>query len=659
MGFHLGLAAAATVAVGIVGLPSVAGAVEVEPLDPASYPMGSRPVSLQVADFNGDGASDLVAADPPFDRVAVLLNEGDGSFSATALYPAGDQPGQIAVGDLNGDDAPDLALTNREIDSVSVLLNVNGGFPVVTTYAVGDIPASIAIGDVNDDGHADIAVANLNDGVLSVLHNNGAGAFALGQSLVLGDPGDLSSLKIADLNGDGHGDIAVTRAGNGEIALLFGDGSGTFAFVTPLVVGGLPSRLDLADMNGDGHVDLFVFENCGIGCHIREILAGAGNGTFTDFSIEGFGPNPNSMALGDVDGDGDVDIVTALQWPDDPNSILVELNEGFGRFDRQHLVTTGHLQSVGLGLFDGDDKLDLAAANNDIGTVWLWSFVPDPDTQPPVLTVTVDPGDVVASSGWYNAASSGTDGVKVNVSATDNVAVTNITCTADGVEVLNTAAAAASVVVGDGVHAVSCTASDGINISAPGTLNLQVDQTAPTISASVSPNPVPLGGSATPTAVPSDATSGVASSQCAAADTSTVGVKTLTCTATDIAGNSAEASGSYTVAYRFGGFQEPIPQASYSAGSVIPVKFTLLDHTGARIPDRDAQALVAACLIRVRLDGVLQPGCVKYDARFDQFLYNLRTPRALTGSHTVTIDVGAPNGSGTVNTNDVTIVLRR
>ena len=146
----------------------------------------------------------------------------------------------------------------------------------------------------------------------------------------------------------------------------------------------------------------------------------------------------------------------------------MELNEGFGRFDTRNLVITGHDESVALGLFDGDDSLDLAAANNDIGTVWLWSIMPDPDTEPPVLTVTVDPGDVVASSGWYNAASSGTDGVKVNVSATDNRAVTNITCTDNGVEVLNTAFAAASVVLGDGVHALSCTASDGTNTSAPG-----------------------------------------------------------------------------------------------------------------------------------------------------------------------------------------------
>ena len=34
-------------------------------------------------------------------------------------------------------------------------------------------------------------------------------------------------------------------------------------------------------------------------------------------------------------------------------------------------------------------------------------------------------------------------------------------------------------------------------------------------------------------------------------------------------------------------------------------------------------------------------------------------PKKLIGSHVVTVDVGAPNGTGTVNTNSVTIVLRR
>ena len=119
----------------------------------------------------------------------------------------------------------------------------------------------------------------------------------------------------------------------------------------------------------------------------------------------------------------------------------------------------------------------------------------------------------------------------------------------------------------------------------------------------------------------------MASSQCAAPVTATVGVKTLACTASDLAGNPAQASVAYTVAYQVRRLQATDPAVVVQRRFDDPVKFTLRDHTGAAIPDRDAQALVAACLIRVRLDGGLQPECAKYDARLDQFLYSLKTPR--------------------------------
>ncbi|MFE5672941.1 FG-GAP-like repeat-containing protein [Agromyces sp. NPDC056523] len=659
---RFGLAAVAVVALGFVGVSPAAADVEIEPFNPPSYPMGSQPFFLQAADFNGDGYDDLVATDSPFDRVAVLLNEGDASFSATALYPAGDDPGQMDVGDLNGDDLPDLALINGDINSISVLLNVNGGFPTFTTYPMGDIPSSISIGDVNDDGAPDIAVANINDGVMFVMHNDGAGGFTVGQTLVVGEPGDLRSLKVADINEDGHGDIAVTRSGVGEIALLFGDGSGTFAFVTPYVTGSNPSKIDLRDMNGDGHLDLFIYKSIGAG-HTREIRTGVGNGTFTDWSLEGFGPFLTSSAFADIDDDGDVDIVSSLQWTSDPNSIIAEINEGNGEFDSEHLITTGNLQWVAIGRFGTDDTPGLAAANREIGTLDLWSIVPEPDEFPPSLQLFVDSADAVALTGWYNAESSGTDGVKVDVFAQDTMGVRNITCTSNGVEVLNLAVSAetyhAVVTLGDGNHALSCTASDRFNTSEPETMGLPVDQTAPTINGSVSPDPVPVGGTAIATAGASDATSGVATSGCSAPSTGTLGVKTLSCTATDVAGNEAQGTVEYRVGFAFGGFQEPIPQMSYRAGSTVPVKFTLRDHTGALISDADAQALVAACLVRVTLDGVLQPGCATYSARSDQFSYNVKIPKGMTGQHVVALAVSAPNGSGIVNSNSVTITVRR
>jgi hypothetical protein len=87
--------------------------------------------------------------------------------------------------------------------------------------------------------------------------------------------------------------------------------------------------------------------------------------------------------------------------------------------------------------------------------------------------------------------------------------------------------------------------------SAGGTSNQSVtikrDATAPTLTLVVSPNPIILGGSATVTAGAVDTLSDLASQSCDTLDTSSVGSKSVACTATDNAGNSASASASYTV----------------------------------------------------------------------------------------------------------------
>ncbi len=107
------------------------------------------------------------------------------------------------------------------------------------------------------------------------------------------------------------------------------------------------------------------------------------------------------------------------------------------------------------------------------------------DVTPPDITLSVDAADSVAPSGWYNIASSGTDGVLVHVAASDQTAVTNITCTDGLTEVLNTSSASGSFTLSDGDHSISCTASDGINPSGAGPnstpmpVELKVDETAP------------------------------------------------------------------------------------------------------------------------------------------------------------------------------------
>jgi hypothetical protein len=66
--------------------------------------------------------------------------------------------------------------------------------------------------------------------------------------------------------------------------------------------------------------------------------------------------------------------------------------------------------------------------------------------------------------------------------------------------------------------------------------------------------------------------------------TSSVGSKTVACTATDNAGNSASQSVSYRVAYDFMGFGAPVDNNSVlnvaKAGQIIPLKWRLQDAAG-------------------------------------------------------------------------------
>jgi Nidogen-like/FG-GAP repeat/Thrombospondin type 3 repeat len=283
--------------------------------------------------------------------------------------------------------------------------------------------------------------------------------------------------------------------------------------------------------------------------------------------------------------------------------------------------------------------------------------LPGGDITPPTITVAPGPNDAVAASGWYNKASSGTDGVEVDVSASDPSGVTNITCTDGAQTVLNIASASGSFTLADGTHGISCTATDGQGNTGAGAgsstmpVGFDVDQTPPALAPTVSPNPVLLHGTATVAANASDPSPGSgldpASVACGSLDTNSIGIKTVTCSASDIAGNSGQGQASYTVQYKFLGFNSPIPKSMWQAGRTIPVKFGLGDVNSVRISDLEAQTIASSCRAKVRLTGpspstagVAGPVCASYDATEHRFMANLKTPSNLTsGTYTVVVEV--------------------
>src|ERR1700722_3765970 len=86
-------------------------------------PTGQHPDYITSADLNGDGKQDLITVDqlgPP--NVAILLSNGNGTFTAAQTYAVGTDPRSVAVADLNNDGILDLAVANESTSTVSVLL---------------------------------------------------------------------------------------------------------------------------------------------------------------------------------------------------------------------------------------------------------------------------------------------------------------------------------------------------------------------------------------------------------------------------------------------------------------------------------------------------------------------------------------------------------
>jgi hypothetical protein len=224
---------------------------------------GALPISLAVGDFNGDGTEDLAAACDGGNNVAILLGNGSGSFAPAAGSPfaLGGNPRSIAVGDFNGDGIEDIATANYTTSNLSVLLgNSSGGFTAASgsPYAAGSNPASVVVGDFSGGGTQDLAVANYGTNNVAVLLGNGTGTFttASGSPFAVGTSPD--SLAVEDFNGDGIPDLAVANSGDNTITILLGSGSGGFtpAPGSPFATGSVPTSVVVADFNGDGVEDL-------------------------------------------------------------------------------------------------------------------------------------------------------------------------------------------------------------------------------------------------------------------------------------------------------------------------------------------------------------------------------------------------------------------
>jgi prepilin-type processing-associated H-X9-DG protein len=204
-----------------------------------------------------------------------------------------------------------VVVANGNLNTVSIFINNgNGNFTATLFPPVSRAAQGVVLADFNLDGHLDILVWDPPG--LEILFGDGTGNFSAAVPVVTGGVSVDNAPLVADFNGDGIPDIAIT---SGAVNILFGDGHGGFSAPRLHAIalqGESLSNGFLTDLNHDGIPDIVVNGEVGVSAFVCYWALGDGHGGFTStaFSPVGpFGPSKCSPAP-DLNGDGNADLLS-------------------------------------------------------------------------------------------------------------------------------------------------------------------------------------------------------------------------------------------------------------------------------------------------------------------------------------------------------------
>ena len=142
---------------------------------------------------------------------------------------------------------------------------------------------------------------------------------------------------------------------------------------------------------------------------------------------------------------------------------------------------------------------------------------------------------------------------------------------------------------GTAVSSIAQTVSDvaGNLSAASNVVTVKIDKTAPVLSVTMPPAQVFLNASHNFNLSSSDALSGVVSQSCGAINTATPGTRSVTCTATDRAGNTVSRSATYRVVYDFVPLSAPLANPAEThvvqAPRSVPLEWRVRDANGVPV----------------------------------------------------------------------------
>ena len=244
---------------------------------------GANLTSAAIADVNGDGVPDVIAADGlgTGNGAAVLLQvpDGLGKFRAPQAIPLPGAPTYVLAGDADGDGRSDLAfwvvtsyVDYTATESLAMLRQTASGTlaaPELSLQITGLNIQRMAMTDYDGDGLRDVVLflrpssADYKGRLVTALQQPSNVYTAIETSLAGVD--GIDDAAIADLDGNGRPDVAVagwwfhqgdaTRS-RGRVNVFTQSGAGGYVHRAQYDVPFTVSRIAAGDLDRDGRQDL-------------------------------------------------------------------------------------------------------------------------------------------------------------------------------------------------------------------------------------------------------------------------------------------------------------------------------------------------------------------------------------------------------------------
>ncbi len=226
-----------------------------------SFATGPSPTAMGLGDMNGDGVLDAVATGgSPVPELFVRLNNGSGLMISPQTVGTTADVYDLAIADFDGDGAQDVVFSLQGNGWQGIALRPGNGDGTLgaQVQTPGQMVGArgVTAGDFNGDGDPDLAYVSVVNDNLSVLFNEQG---SLGEPEIVSTNEGPIVVIAADLDADGADEIVVGHEVGQSILIYEADNRGNLVLATKAIPLTAPaSALDTGDVNEDGALDVLV-----------------------------------------------------------------------------------------------------------------------------------------------------------------------------------------------------------------------------------------------------------------------------------------------------------------------------------------------------------------------------------------------------------------